>query len=129
MMITAAILTLLTHWLWVALVVFGALWTRGRLLWSTVHVLSLLSAIAVQFSAWPCPLTVAEQYFESRAGLPVYHGRFLVHYLDATVNPNISAALVGAVVTAFCCFNLGIYLWRFRKHLLLNRTPAGNDDF
>jgi hypothetical protein len=129
MMITAAILTLLAHWLWVALVVFGALWTRGRPLWSTLHVLSLLSAIAVQFAMWPCPLTVAEQYFESRAGLPVYQGRFLVHYIDATVNPNISAGLVGAVATAFCCFNLGIYLWRFRKHLLLNRTPAGNDDF
>jgi hypothetical protein len=123
MMIAAAILTLLTHWLWVALVVSGALWTRGRLLWSTLHVLSLLSAIAVQFSMWPCPLTVAEQYFESRAGLPVYQGRFLVHYLDATVNPNISAGLVGAVATAFCCFNLGIYLWRWRSfRLSRNRT-------
>ena len=35
MMIAAAILVLLVHLLWIALVVFGALWTRGRPVWST----------------------------------------------------------------------------------------------
>ncbi len=46
----------------------------------------------MEFALWPCPLTVAEQYFESRAGLPLYQGSFLVHYLDATVKPIPSPA-------------------------------------
>ena len=31
--------------------------------------------------------TLAEQYFESRAGWTPFHGSFLLHYLDAIVYP------------------------------------------
>ncbi len=41
MMTTAAILILLAHLIWIVLVIFGALFTRGRPLWSALHILSL----------------------------------------------------------------------------------------
>lgn len=117
MMITAAILVLLVHLLWIALVVFGALWTRGRPAWSALHILALFWGIAVEAGPWPCPLTLAEQYFETRAGLAAWQGSFLARILDATVYPDLPAWSVTIAGVAVCAFNLGIYLWRLRKHL------------
>ncbi|MGA2752746.1 MAG: DUF2784 domain-containing protein [Terracidiphilus sp.] len=112
-MITAAILILLVHLLWIALVIFGALFTRGRPLWTTLHILALLWGIGVEISPWPCPLTLAEQYFESRAGLVSFQGSFLAHSLDAIVYPNLPDWLITVAGITVCAFNLGIYLWRF----------------
>ena len=123
-MITAATLVLLVHLLWIALVVFGALFTRGRPLWSALHILALLWGIAVEAGPWPCPLTLAEQYFETRAGLASYQGSFLAHTLDAIVYPNLPDWLITAAGVAVCAFNLGIYLWRFRTLLLRRRALA-----
>jgi hypothetical protein len=41
-MALVAVLILVTHLVWLALVIFGALWTRGRPVWSTLHILALL---------------------------------------------------------------------------------------
>jgi hypothetical protein len=125
MMTTAAILVLFVHLIWIALVIFGALWTRGRPAWTTLHILSLLWGIAVEAGPWPCPLTLAEQYFETRAGLAAYQGSFLLHSLDAVVYPNFPVWLITAVGVSVCVFNLGIYAWRFREYRLRRRTPAG----
>ena len=67
---------------------------------------------------WPCPLTLAEQYFETRAGMAAWQGSFLLHTLDAIVYPNVSPWLVTVIGVAVCGFNLGIYLWRLRRFLL-----------
>ncbi len=127
MMITAAVLTLLIHFFYVALVVFGALFTRGRLLWSAAHFLASFSAIFTLTNTYPCPLTLAENYFESRAGLPTYQGRFVVHYLNHYVSPNLPAALIVTAGLSICCFNLAIYTWRFRKYRLGLRAPIQAD--
>jgi hypothetical protein len=55
-----SVLVLAVHLLWLALVILGALWTRGRPIWTTLHILALLWGIAVEVSPWPCPLTLAE---------------------------------------------------------------------
>ena len=78
-----AALILAVHLVWLALVIFGALWTRGRPVWSALHILALVWGVIVEVSPWPCPLTLAEQYFEGRFGRPLYQGGFLLHYLDA----------------------------------------------
>jgi hypothetical protein len=114
-MTIAAILVLLLHLAWIVLVIFGALWTRGRPIWTTLHILSLLWGIAVEAGPWPCPLTLAEQYFESRAGLSTYHGSFLLHTLDAVVYPNLPDWLITTIGVTVCLFNLGLYAWRFSK--------------
>ena len=56
----AAILTLLIHLAWILFVIFGALWTRRRPVWSAIHILALLWGIVVEVSPWPCSLTLAE---------------------------------------------------------------------
>lgn len=116
-MVLAACLILTIHLAWIAVVIFGALWTRGRPVWSAVHILTLIWGIAVEAGPWPCPLTLAEQYFESRAGWSAYHGSFLLHYLDAIVYPNLPGWVVTVAGVAVCSLNLGIYGWRVRKRL------------
>lgn len=112
-----ATLILSFHLAWLLLVIFGALWTRGRPLWSALHILALLWAIVVETSPWPCPLTLAEQYFESRAGWPAYHGSFLLHYLDAIVYPNLPDWIITTAGVSVCALNLGIYGWRVYQKL------------
>lgn len=125
MMITAAILVLTSHLLWIVLLIVGALFTRGRPLWSTLHILALIWGIVVEVGPWPCPLTLAEQYFEAGAGLAAYQGSFLLHTLDALVYPNLPGWLVTVFGVSVCVFNLGVYLWRFRKHLLRRSLHRG----
>ena len=110
-----AALVLAIHLAWLGFVIFGALWTRGRPLWTAVHLLALLWGIVVEVSPWPCPLTLVEQHFEANAGLPLYHGSFLAHCLDAIVYPDLPYWLVASAGVAVCAFNIGIYLWRWRS--------------
>lgn len=112
-----ATLILSLHLAWLLLVIFGALWTRGRPLWSALHILALLWAIVVETSPWPCPLTLAEQYFETRAGWAAYHGSFLLHYLDAIVYPNLPDWVITTAGVSVCALNLGIYGWRLYQKL------------
>ena len=125
MMTTAAILILLAHLIWIGLVIFGALFTRGRPFWTIMHVLALSWGILVEAGPWSCPLTLAEQYFEGKAGMAAWQGSFLLHTLDAIVYPNVASWVVTAIGVAVCAFNLGIYLWRLRQHVLLRRARIG----
>ncbi|MDE3150401.1 MAG: DUF2784 domain-containing protein [Acidobacteriota bacterium] len=120
-MILFAILIVASHLAWLALVIFGALWTRGRPVWSTVHILALLWGIAAEVGPWPCPLTLAEAYFEVRAGAAAYQGSFLLHYLDAIVYPNLPGWVVASAGVTVCAVNLGVYCWRLGHALL--RAP------
>ena len=121
-----SVLVLAVHLLWLALVIFGALWTRGRPIWTALHILALLWGIAVEVSSWPCPLTLAENYFEARAGLAAYQGSFLLHYLDAIVYPTLPGWIVSSAGVAVCAANLGIYARRWHTSRALRpRTNAG----
>ncbi len=110
-----SILMLTIHLLWLALVIFGALWTRGRPLWTTLHIAALLWGIIVEVGPWPCPLTSAEGYFEAKAGFAAYHGSFLLHLLDAIVYPNLPSWIVTSAGVVVCALNLGVYAWRWRN--------------
>jgi Protein of Unknown function (DUF2784) len=114
-MVLAACLILTIHLAWLVLVIFGAFWTRGRPVWSVIHILALFWGILVEVTPWPCPLSLAEQYFETRAGLTAYQGSFLLHYLDAIVYPNLPGWVVTSAGVAICALNLGVYGWRLRK--------------
>ena len=58
-MVQMAILVVAVHAAWLFLVIFGALWTRNRPVWSTVHALALVWGIIAELGPWPCPLTLA----------------------------------------------------------------------
>lgn len=120
-MAAAAILILSLHLAWIALVIFGAFWTRRRPFWSAAHILALLWGIVVEVGPWPCPLTLAEEFFETRGGYAAYHGSFVLRCLDATVYPNLPGWIVAGAGVAVCAANLGIYLLRLRRGELFKR--------
>jgi hypothetical protein len=117
-----AALVLAIHLAWIVLVIFGTLWTRGRPWWTGFHIAALVWGILAEVGPWPCPLTVAEQMLQSRAGLPSYTGDCLVHYLDAIVYPHLPAALIVACAVSVCALNLVIYAWRLARALRRRQT-------
>jgi len=103
------------HLLWILWVILGCLWTLKRQLLRWFHILSLLYAIMIEILPWPCPLTIAEQWFRTRAGVTPYDEPFLIHYLRALVYPDISQELLMWGGIGVCMFNLGVYGVRFRR--------------
>ncbi|MFZ0639938.1 MAG: DUF2784 domain-containing protein [Candidatus Acidiferrales bacterium] len=106
---------LIVHALYILWVVFGAIFTRRRPRLAAVHVATILWGIIAETTPAPCPLTLAENWCEARAGIAPYHGPFLLHCLDATVYPNVPVALLVTVAVVVCLFNLAIYVRRFHK--------------
>jgi hypothetical protein len=107
--LAASVLAL--HLIFILWVVFGVILTRSRPLLRGLHIACLLWGVLVEVLLWPCPLTQLENWLELRAGVQPYQGGFLLHYLDATVYPNISPTLLTVAGVAICVVNLGIYGW------------------
>lgn len=112
---TAAIVVLVLHLIWILWVVFGAFWTSGRRWLTAFHIASLLWGIAVEIGPWPCPLTLAEDFFQHRASLASDRGGFLLHSINSLVYPNVSVTLLTVCGVVVCAANLGIYAWRALK--------------
>ncbi|MGD0841121.1 MAG: DUF2784 domain-containing protein [Candidatus Acidiferrales bacterium] len=110
-----AIAVLALHLAWCAWVVFGWLFTRGRRLLRWAHIVSLFYSILIEVAPLNCPLTVAEQWCESRAGITPYTQPFLVHYLEATIYPNVPLIVLVPTAVALCLFLLGVYIRRFLR--------------
>src|ERR1700752_1333552 len=104
-----ASVVLILHALFIVWVVFGALLTRGRLPLRWLHVVSLVWGVLTEVLPWPCPLTLLENWLESRAGVQPYEGGFLLHYLDKLVYPNIPAGVLTAAGGVVCALNLALY--------------------
>jgi hypothetical protein len=115
-----AALVLILHLLFIGWVLLGWVLTRRRPWLRWAHIVSLLYGIVIETGPWPCPLTLAENYFLERAGIAPYREPFLIHYLEAVVYPNVSPALLTWCAVAACGFILAIYVRRFR-----HRTWAG----
>ena len=110
--LAAAILGL--HPLFILWIVFGGAFTRRRPLLRWLHLGSLVWGILIEILPWSCPLTWAENWLETRAGVAPYQGGFLLHYLDALVYPNIPPGLLTGLGVAACGVNLGIYALRYQ---------------
>lgn len=107
---------LVVHLLYMAWVIFGAIFTRGRPWLAGIHITTIVWGIITETTSAPCPLTIAENWCEVRAGISPYHRPFLLHCLDATVYPNVPLAPLVTVAVLVCAFNLGIYVRRLAKH-------------
>lgn len=107
---------LIAHLLYIAWVILGAIFTRGRPWLAGIHIATIVWGIITETTSAQCPLTVAENWCEARAGIAPYHGPFLLHYLDATVYPNVPLSLLVTVAVIVCAFNLGIYIRRLLRH-------------
>jgi hypothetical protein len=117
-----AALVLAIHLAWILWVIVGALFTRGRPWLTGFHLVSLVWGIVAEAGPWPCPLTLAENALESRAGIQPYSGGFLVHYLDAIVYPSLPVWLIITCGVTVCSFNLLIYAVRLVRALRTRRA-------
>ena len=107
------------HVAYIAWVIFGAFFTRGRPRVAALHVATLVYGMIVEIFGFWCPLTALETWLEARGNLPAYRGPFLLHYLDMVVYPDIPPNLLVAGAVAVCILNLWIYAWRLRvRHSL-----------
>jgi len=114
-----AIFVLFLHALFILWIVFGALLTRSRPIVRWLHLASLIWGILTELLPWPCPLTLLENWLETKAGVEPYQSGFLLHYLDKLVYPDISATLLTVAGVVICALNLALYglqIWsaRFR---------------
>jgi len=103
---------LAAHLIYIAWVIFGAFFTRGRPKLAALHVAAIVWGIITETTSAPCPLTTAENWCEASAGVAPFHGPFLLHCLDATVYPNVPASLLVTVAVAVCAVNLLVYARR-----------------
>lgn len=106
---------LLLHLMWIAWILLGWILTRGRPALAWAHIASLVWGIAVELGPWPCPLTLAEQWLETRSGATPSHHDFVVYHLDKLVYPNLPEAVVAWTGAAICTAILGIYCSRVSR--------------
>jgi hypothetical protein len=107
------------HAVYIAWVIFCALFTRGRPRLAALHVATLVYGVIIEIFGFWCPLTVFETWLEVLGGVSAYRSPFLLHYLDAVVYPNIRPNLLIGGAVAVCVLNLWIYARRVRvRHSL-----------
>lgn len=106
-------LVLIFHLVWILWILLGWLVTRGRPLLAWFHVASLCWGICVEAGPWPCPLTLLEQWLETRMGTASYQGSFLIHYLEAFIYPDIPAEFLTWFGSAVCVAILSIHAARY----------------
>lgn len=120
----AVVAVLALHLAWILWVIFGAFWTSSRPWLTAFHIASLVWGILVEVGPWPCPLTMAEDFFQQRAGEVSSGGNFLQHYISSIVYPNVSVTLLIICGVAVCVANLAIYAWRAFRWV--RRHPYGS---
>ena len=74
----------------------------------------LVYGVIIEIFGFWCPLTAPEEWLQVRGGVSAYRGPFLLHYLDAVVDPNIPPNLLIAGAVAVYVLNLWIYARRLR---------------
>ncbi len=107
------------HAVYIAWVIFGAFFTRGRPRLAALHVVTLVYGMIIEILGFWCPVTALEEWLEVRGGVSAYRGPFLLHYLDAVVYPDVPPNFLIAGAIAVCILNLWIYARRLRvRHSL-----------
>lgn len=96
---------------------YGILFRRW---FAWVHVPLILWAASVPFVSYPCPFTDWEKSLRAAAGLPVYEGHFIQHYVYEPFAPH--GALVFNATAAAIVVPAYVLLYRQRKRG--GATPA-----
>jgi hypothetical protein len=84
--------------------------SRRRPVLRWVHFGWLVYGIVIEIAPWPCPLTMLEDWLLSKGGIAPCHEPFLVHYLEATVYPNVPEVVLVPVAVAVCAVNLSLHV-------------------
>ena len=111
--IALATSALVAHLLFNIWVVLGAAVTRGRPKLAGLHIGSVLYGAVMENAPWPCPLTLAENWFKARAGQELYAGPFVLHYLQALVSPTFPVQVLRWGSIAVGLVNMAVYIRRY----------------
>lgn len=112
----AADLTVITHFLFILLVVFGGLlvirWAKAAWL----HVPAAVWGALVEFSGLYCPLTPLENRLRQAGGEAGYSGGFIEHYLIPLIYPDgLTRGVQGWLGAAVLLINISVYGFIFAK--------------
>ena len=111
-----AVAILFLHLMWCVWVLLGCTVTYRRPVLRTLHIASVIYAIVVESVPWlPCPLTLAETWLETRAGIEPARGPFLVRVLDAVIYLDLPEWLVVGGATVVCVTLLWVYVRRYLR--------------
>ncbi len=115
---------LLLHALFILFVMFGGLlgFWRMRLLW--LHLLTIVWGMYIELFAGICPLTTLEFWLRTRAGVPLYSGGFIDHYIAGAIYPaGLSRSQQTNIGIGLVIWTLVVYLLVFRRYWT-TRHPA-----
>lgn len=107
-------IVVLTHFLWIIFLIFGAfLGVRYKAI-KIFHISGLVFAFVIQIFDWYCPLTHLEVWLRGKhnPGLS-YTGSFIIHYLEKLVYIELSRWIVFVLTLFLVAFNFWFYLrWK-----------------
>jgi hypothetical protein len=107
----------LTHFLWIIFLFFGAFWGVKNRTVKIFHISGLAFAFVIQIFDWYCPLTHLEVWLRSKhTSALTYAGSFIIHYVEEIVYVELSRTLILILTLILCGFNTWLYLRKIRPH-------------
>jgi hypothetical protein len=101
----------LTHFLWIIFLFFGAFWGVKNGTVKIFHISGLAFAFVIQIFDWYCPLTHLEVWLRSKhASALIYTGSFIIHYFEEIVYVELSRTLILVLTLILCALNTWLYL-------------------
>ena len=106
-------IVVLTHFLWILFLFFGAFLGRRNKALKIFHLSGLFFALLIQIFDWYCPLTHLEVWLRSKhdPGL-IYAGSFIVYYVERFVYIGLSRLFI----FGFTIFLFGFNVWFYFKN-------------
>jgi hypothetical protein len=107
---------IVAHLLFVVFVLAGGLLLLKWRSLAWLHVPAVIWAMLVELNGWLCPLTPLENELRRQAGLGLYQGDFVMHYLMPVLYPvDLTRTLQVAFGIIVVLLNLGVYFYVFKK--------------
>ena len=107
-----------THFLFIAFVIFGGLLVIRWPKVAFVHLPAAIWGALVEFFSWICPLTPLENHFREMAGEALYSGDFVARYLIPVIYPvNLTTSIQKVLGVMVILVNVIFYAIAIRKHL------------
>jgi len=111
----------LTHFLWIFFLFFGAIWGIKNKAVKIFHVSGLIFAFVIQIFGWYCPLTYLEVWLRSKHDIALtYTGSFIIHNVEKIVYIELSRTLIFFFTLLLCGFNVWFYLRKRKRYQLSN---------
>ena len=114
----------LTHFLWIVFLFFGAFWGIKNKVVKIFHLSGLAFAFVIQIFDWYCPLTHLEVWLRSKhSPFLTYAGSFIIYYVEKIVYIEVSRFVVLVFTILLCGLNAWLYLKK--RHTRQGAAPEG----